>query len=134
MLSMCTRIIKRQLLKVHNVSLGMYTKHCLYNKMFKFIRYLLICPYCDQRFNDQKRLVFKIIEVTAQMIKCLTYKMFKLANAWYVSFGSEYLIITKAIRLIFIIIKLTAQKIKRKLRVIQEIIPVSGKILKGSRF
>ena len=32
------------------------------------------------------------------------------------------------------IIKLTAQKIKRKLRVIQEIISVSGKILKGSKF
>ena len=32
------------------------------------------------------------------------------------------------------IIKLTAQKIKRKLRVIQEIIPVSGKVLKGSKF
>lgn len=135
MLSMCTRIIKRQFLKIHNVSLGKYTKHCLYNKMFKFLRYLLICPYCDQRFNDQKniRLVFKIIEVTAQKIKCLTYKMSTFANAWYVPFGSEYLIIAKAIRLIFMIIKLTAQKIKRKLRVIQEIIPVSGKILKGSK-
>ena len=37
----------------------------------------------SQKFNDQKniRLVFKIIEVTAQKIKCLTYKMFKLASA-----------------------------------------------------
>lgn len=31
-------LLKRQFLKIHNVSLGMYTKHCLYNKMFKFVK------------------------------------------------------------------------------------------------
>ena len=129
MLSMCTRIIKRQFLKIHNVSLGMYTKLCLYNKMFKFVKVSFDMSLLWPKIQWSKKYKTRI-----QKIKCLTYKMFKLASAWFVPFGSEYLIITKAIRLIFMIIKLTAQKIKRKLRVIQEIIPVSGKILKGSKF